>query len=430
MTGEIIKSFLVGLGFEVDDSSLSKFNKAIADATLKVTALYATLDAAAVAIGYGVTQISEDFEQMGYEYRLIAPTINKALILRRELLKAYSSAGINIVKVIQSSVKLNMSLAKTRFAFKAIYDSVGSRFFELITKQSDIFRKKLYDNMPKIQNVLEHLVKFLFSTFDATISLGHRLWDILTSVYDFFVKLDKATDGWSTIVIALISAWKLLNLSFLATPLGLLLSLGLALLTLWDDFKTFKEGGQSLIDWGSDFTKMIVGLATAVAAVGVAFGISKLAILGWGAISTIITLVKELNLTMAILEGIVLVLEAPLWAIVAVIGAIIAALTLADSKWKIFGGGLSGFFTGIGGKVLDFLGGNTAKNIQNNSQGASLGSPLGANSANSLTNQHVQQQTTINVQGSPNAGETAGAVAGHQNNINFNLVRNLGGASR
>lgn len=59
MEGEVIKSFLVGLGFGVDDASLSKFNKAIASATLKVTALYTAVNAAASGIVFGISKISE-----------------------------------------------------------------------------------------------------------------------------------------------------------------------------------------------------------------------------------------------------------------------------------------------------------------------------------------------------------------------------------
>ena len=83
MNGDVIKSFLVGLGFGVDDASLAKFNKAISSATLKVTALYASTEVAASGIVYGISKISESFEQLGYEYRLITPAINKAIVLRR-----------------------------------------------------------------------------------------------------------------------------------------------------------------------------------------------------------------------------------------------------------------------------------------------------------------------------------------------------------
>ncbi len=41
----------------------------------------------------------------------------------------------------------------------------------------------------------------------------------------------------------------LFKLAFLATPIGIILALGAALALLWDDWKVWKEGGKSLIDW-------------------------------------------------------------------------------------------------------------------------------------------------------------------------------------
>lgn len=420
MSGDTIKSFLVGLGFGVDDASLAKFNKAIASATLKVTALYASTKIAAAGILYGISKISEGFEQMGYEYRLIVPAINKALILRQELLKAYSAAGINITKVVQASVKLNMSLAKTRFAFEAIYRSVASKFFDLITKQSDIFRQKIYANMPKIQRVLENTVKFIFKALEATITLGTRLWSILGRVYDFFVALDRATDGWSTKLVAVIAAWKLLNLSFLATPLGLLITGLVALLALWDDFKTFKEGGESLINWGSRATQTFVGVAAAIAAVAAAFYAITLAMKAY-----------------AIIQGIVnaLLLISPFGLIIAGVTALIALVGLLIYKWTYLREKFANFFSGIGGKILDFVGGsnNLATNLENSAgsqPGVPRATPVGSQVANSQTNQNVNQQTSINVQGSADANAIGKAVAGEQGRVNFDMVRNMKGATR
>ncbi|WP_038342596.1 cell wall hydrolase [Acinetobacter sp. A47] len=42
---------------------------------------------------------------------------------------------------------------------------------------------------------------------------------------------------------------KLFRLGFLASPIGIILALGAALALLWDDWKVWKEGGKSLIDW-------------------------------------------------------------------------------------------------------------------------------------------------------------------------------------
>lgn len=444
MDTETIKSFLVGLGFGVDDASLSKFNKAIASATLKVTALYGSVQATATGIAYGISKISESFEQMGYEYRLIAPAFNKFLLIRSEIYKAYGAAGVNISKVVQQSVLLNLSLTKTKIAFEAIYKSVGAKFFPLLTKQSDIFREKLYKNMPKIQAMLERFVFFVFKAFDATVILGERVWSILTRIYDFFVMLHKATDGWSTVILAAIAAWKLLNLSFLATPLGILLSLGIALVALWDDFKTFVEGGQSLINWGSDMTKTIVGLVTAISGAIAIFYAWQVAVAAWSAVTAIAsTVLAAFDGGVGTLLALAAIAATPIWLIVAAFTALVAALTLVDAKWKIFGGHLSGFFSGIGGRVLDFFAGSHVQNGVQNAAGffsqpnvqANLGAgPPGAGGVNPVSNnslnqnssiQNIKQSTQINVTSSADAQSVGKHVSSEQGRVNSDMARNF-----
>lgn len=412
MNGDVIKSFLIGLGFDVDDASLAKFNKAVASATLKVAALYGSIKIMSAGIVFGLAKISEGFEQMGYEYRLIAPAINKALVLRRELLKAYAAAGINIGRVIQSSLKLNLSLAKTRFAFEAIYKSVASRFFDTLTKQSDLFRQKIYANMPKIQNALERFVKFVFKALEATTTLGLRLWSILTRVFDFFVQLDKATDGWSTRILAVIAAWKLLNLSFLATPLGLLLTGLLAILALFDDFKTWQEGGESLFDWAK-FVPVIDAVTEALKSMADV----------WRSIVDIIgnVILAFYQLFHSDFSGFIDSLaEAAralgnvfknIWESIKGIGSVI--------------GSLGGF---VGGLVSNSS--TIAANVGKGPGGVGSVSPIGPNVQNSQSNQHVQQQTNINVVGSADASAVGKAVSGEQSRVNYDMVRNMKGATR
>lgn len=386
--GEVIKSFLVGLGFDVDESSLGVFNNSIKSAALRVTALYGTINAFAGSIVYAFAKISEGFEEMGYQYHIIAPAINKAIVLRNELLKAYSSAGINIRKVIVDSVRLNLSLAKTKFAMEAIYKSVGSRFFGVLQKQSDAFRKRLYENMPYIINALERLVKYVFKAFDAVTQLGVRLWSILGRIYDFFVALDKATDGWSTVILGVVAAWKLLNLEFLATPLGALLAGFVAILALFDDFKTWQEGGKSLFNW-TPFVPVIEAVT------------------------------KELTLLKDVLDGI-------FTAIFHIGGAVVDVF---QGKWSAvldrvidaWGGIKSAANAGFGavGQIGDI--GSAAYGFGK----ATLGAQGGAQ-----TNVNANMQTAITISGSPNADATARMTAQQQQNVNRDFVRNMKGPAR
>lgn len=403
MNGEVIKSFLVGLGFGVDEASLAKFNKSIKEASLKITALYTSIKLTSAAIIYGISKVSEGFEQMGYEYRIIAPAINKALVLRRELLKAYSAAGINIRKVVMDSLRLNMSLTKTKFALEAIYKSVASRFFSYLTKQSDVFRQKLYANMPKIQNGIEKFVKVIFKALEATTALGVRLWSILTRIYDFFVMLDKATDGWSTIIFGVIAAWKLLNLEFLATPLGMLLAGFVALLALFDDYKTWKEGGQSFFNW------------------------SKVA----PSIEAAIELFKVmLNIVVKIFETLNALVHLDFSKMLGSLGQLLAAINglngAIDKLVRSFGVGWINKLMSLRDSADGFfgLGPNAAANIQT-TPGVSPIRPNIGNVSSSQTNQNVNQQTNINIMGSPDANAVGKSVAGEQGRVNGDLVRNL-----
>lgn len=386
MEGNIIKSFLVGLGFGVDETSLGKFNKAIQTASTRVTALYGAVQVAAAGIFYSISKISEGFEATGYELKILAPAINKALILRQELFKAYSAAGVNLVKVIQQSARFNLSLTKTQYALKALYTSVAARFFPLLTKQVDIFRKQIYANMPKIQASLEKFVQFIFKAFEATAILGARVWSILGRVYEFFEKLHQATDGWSTVVLAVLAAWNLLNLSFLATPLGALLAGLLAILTLYDDFKTFEEGGKSFFDWTAALP-----------------AIERFAM---------------------VLKGLRTILEA----------IFDISFNLVDVFYKLFTGNFSGSFSalieafksvgGIGTGVASMFGPNAAANLAN-MNGAPNSPLLGGAGASPLVNQSVTQQTSISVTGSPDAQSTGVSVANQQSRVNFDMTRNL-----
>ncbi|WP_218821838.1 hypothetical protein, partial [Staphylococcus aureus] len=70
-----------------------------------------------------------------------------------------------------------------------------------------------------------------------------------------------------------ITLFKAFRLAFLASPIGIILALGTALALLYDDWKTWKEGGKSLIDWsvGLRFGMVAVVLGGVVKVFGILF---------------------------------------------------------------------------------------------------------------------------------------------------------------
>lgn len=422
MTGDVLKQFLVQLGFGVDEKGLKTFTSAVKEATLKVTVMATAVKALAAGTFLGISKISEGFEEFGYSTRMIAPAINKAILLRKAMTAAYKEAGINMVQAVQQSIKFNFSLAKTKFQLEGIVKSTALKFLPMLTKQMDIFRTKVSANLPKILSFLERFVKFIFKAFEGTILFTSRVASVLSRIWEMLVKLDDATGGWSTKILALVAAWNFLNLSFLRTPLGMLLVGLLAILALYDDFMTWKEGGESLFDWADPAIKLVVGVTSSIVALFAAFkaGVATVALIKAGIAGLTFAFSALKFATTA--AGLAFNMT-PIGKLVTIVGLLVAGLTLLITKWDAVKEGFTSFFSGIGGKILDFVGGETEMNKNINVQ------PLGSSTQQGAT-QSVSQETNIIVQGATDPNSVAKKIANEQNNVNFNMVRNLKGATR
>lgn len=149
---------------------------------------------------------------------------------------------------------------KNSHAFMNEVRTLGSAFVILGQKvvsslngslQGDIkhFREGLVDNFERISGIITNVVKGVLWLADMISTLAFRAMQVIGTVVDWFNSLDDSTKRLAEGVVVLLAAWRLLNAGFLATPLGQLAALGIALLTLYDDYKVWKEGGKSLIDW-------------------------------------------------------------------------------------------------------------------------------------------------------------------------------------
>ena len=66
MNGDVLKEFLVSLGFKIDEVGLKKFNGGIGTATTLATGLGAAAAAMAAAVSAGVVKVSRSFEDLYY----------------------------------------------------------------------------------------------------------------------------------------------------------------------------------------------------------------------------------------------------------------------------------------------------------------------------------------------------------------------------
>lgn len=556
MSGAVIKEFLVGLGFQVDEAGLKKFDEGIKSASLKVAAFGAASVAAAGAVVAFVGSVAnkldavsdaagrigttaEELMRLQYAARLsdssaeaatssleslgriageaiqgvgrgekvfkdlglsakdangnikpttqllaevgdkikdlsrgeqiaimsklgIDPTMLQTITggmqaLGSEFDALYKAAGVDLNKAAESSSLFNDALDRLRMTFDAVKTAIAVKFMPQIARGIDTVRQFLVQNLPKIIGAVQPIFSLILRIAEAFITLAARIGSGIATILGWFVKMNDATDGWAGYLLAAAAAWKFLNLSFLATPLGILLSLAAVVALLIDDFLTFKEGGDSLIDWGSGFgivlqgvTAILAGLLAGLVAVKAAIFAKAAAIaFAQGAMAAWTAAVGVFNTVMGVAKIVMAAFNAvmaanPIGLVVLAIAGLIAAGYLLIENWETVKGWFSGFFDWIlagfnkvkeiGGAIAEFFGFGGSQNAAK-ATGANPGAPSLAPSPQAAAavtggNQNVNQQTQIVVQGAGSPDATARAVAGQQNRVNADMARNMRGAAR
>lgn len=129
-------------------------------------------------------------------------------------------------------------------------DKIGSNLADGLAGSLDNLRKLILDNFPKIEQSITTVVKGILWLGDALGRVIYRLIQAAGDIRDWWGQLDKGTRDLIELIGGLVAAWRLLNAAMLASPVTWVLGLAGALVLLYDDFRTWKEGGKSLIDWG------------------------------------------------------------------------------------------------------------------------------------------------------------------------------------
>lgn len=131
----------------------------------------------------------------------------------------------------------------TKTGFQVIVMQVGKALIPVMKglNQLVLMGVHAFSQMnPQIKNIL--VVGLRFALLSAVFST-------VTRTLGLFLRLAAPLKGFIRLL-------GLLRLAFLATPIGIITALGAAILALYDDYKTWKEGGKSFLDW-SQWSKEI-----------------------------------------------------------------------------------------------------------------------------------------------------------------------------
>ncbi|WP_380183585.1 hypothetical protein [Kalamiella sp. sgz302252] len=128
----------------------------------------------------------------------------------------------------------------------------------------DRFTQKLVANAPDVQRVLDGAVTLLLNLAEIGERVALRLIQVVADVSGWWASLDENTQGLIMALGVVTAAWLALNSAFLLSPLGIVVTLVGLLFTLYDSYKTWQEGGKTLIDWdqwapGINAAKTVIG---------------------------------------------------------------------------------------------------------------------------------------------------------------------------
>lgn len=344
MNADVIKDFLISLGFQVDESGARKFDATIANTTLQAVKLGAAVEAAALSvvaytakiasgldnlywasqrtgatvagiqqIGFAVSQLggtvagarssleslahfmrnnpgAEGFlNRLGVQTRdaqgnmrdmasiftgvgdklrnmpyyranqyaqMLGIDENTLMAMRRgvgqfsaQYTQMAKAIGYNADAAAVSSNRFMTSLRSFGEMAGMARDKIGSNLAGGLAGSIDSLRKQVIDNFPKIEAALTGGIKLILWLADTIGKVVFRLIEAAGDIRDWWNTLDKSTRQLIEIFGALMGAWRLLNTAFLTSPVGIVTALGLAIFALYDDYKVWKEGGKSLIDW-------------------------------------------------------------------------------------------------------------------------------------------------------------------------------------
>jgi len=376
----------------------------------------------------------------------IDPTLVKALTsdvsdLNDEFNKTFSSVGIDINKAGKQSEAFIDSVTRIKFAFSTVLGAISLKFMPQVKADIDALRKFMLDNGPKIVNAISPIVDQVLRISSVFVLVVQKIGFLSGIIIKWFNKLNEVTHGWAGGILAAAAAWKFLNLKFLASPLGIILSMIAAVGLLIDDFVTFKNGGESLIDWGSRFGSIIKAVTVVIGSLSAAILIVKGATAAWAAAQALLTTV--MNAAKVAMIAFNIVMDAnPISLIILAIAGLIAAGTELITHWDTVKEWFVDFFgfmfpkfaalAKISSKLWSFVknlfgGGNAPSSAQ---PPALAPSPQVVGALQRSNNNNVNQKTNIIIQGGPNAQSTAKAVAAEQNRVNADIVRNMSGAVR
>ncbi|HEM3755761.1 TPA: lytic transglycosylase domain-containing protein [Klebsiella quasipneumoniae] len=214
-------------------------------------------DMATIFTGVGQRLSSMPYYRANQYAQMLGLDENTLMAMRRgigqfsgEYTAMAKAIGYNADVAAVSSNKFMTSLRSFGLMAGMARDKIGSSLADGLAGSLDRLRRQILENFPKIEGAITAGVKGVLWFGEIIGRVVYRLIQLTGDIINWWKSLSTETRQVIEVFGALMIAWRLLNSAFAMSPIGRVIMLGAALIGLYDDYRTWKEGGQSLIDWG------------------------------------------------------------------------------------------------------------------------------------------------------------------------------------
>lgn len=368
--------------------------------------------------------------QLGIDRSLVSMLTEDVGGLREAYRTMYEAAGLDAQKSAEDSRTYVKEVKSLTTLLNMLGRTVAAIFVGEMAEDVGRFRKTVQENIGKIIPVIKVLIEFVLRFGKAFGTLTARIFGWIGNIVEWFDTLDDGTQRIILGVLGFAAAWKFLNLSFLATPIGIILTGLIALVAVIDDFMTYMEGGESLFDWGpwaGSIMAVVDALRPLMDGLGQVWDMVKgplFASFQWWA-DFILDVLEKIGSAFASLVLAVVRLftgdlagavQAVMDMLTSLSDIISSALDAVGSIFKDSWSAISGFFGG--GEQAGAP--RSAALAPSPAQAAAVGSGSAS----------INASTVIHVDGSGSPEATARAVGRSQAGVNADLVRHARGAAR
>lgn len=213
-------------------------------------------DMATIFTGVGQRLSSMPYYRANQYAQMLGLDENTLMAMRRgigqfsgEYTAMAKAIGYNADVAAVSSNKFMTSLRSFGLMAGMARDKIGSSLADGLAGSLDRLRRQILENFPKIEGAITGTVKGILWAGEMVGRVIYRLIQAASDIRAWWIGLDSDTQKLIQTLGGLLVAWRLLNAAMLASPVSWVLALAAAILLLYDDYRTWNEGGKSLIDW-------------------------------------------------------------------------------------------------------------------------------------------------------------------------------------